>query len=174
MRSELSDIQSDKIGENTRIWQYCVILPDAEIGTNCNICSHVFIENEVKIGNNVTIKSGVQLWDGITIEDDVFLGPNVTFTNELVPRSRIIDRSKFKKTIVKRGASIGANTTILPDIEIGEYALIGAGSLINKNVPNNTLWFGKPATQRGFVTNSGIILDMNKRDKEGILHDLKE
>lgn len=174
MRSELSDIQSDKIGENTRIWQYCVILPDAEIGTNCNICSHVFIENEVKIGNNVTIKSGVQLWDGITIEDDVFLGPNVTFTNELVPRSRIIDRSKFKKTIVKRGASIGANTTVLPDIEIGEYALIGAGSLINKNVPNNTLWFGKPATQRGFVTNSGIILDMNKRDKEGILHDLKE
>ena len=174
MRSELSDIQSNKIGENTRIWQYCVILPDAEIGANCNICSHVFIENEVKIGNNVTIKSGVQLWDGITIEDDVFLGPNVTFTNELVPRSRIIDRSKFKKTIVKRGASIGANTTVLPDIEIGEYALIGAGSLINKNVPNNTLWFGKPATQRGFVTNSGIILDMNKRDKEGILHDLKE
>lgn len=174
MRSKLSDIQSDKIGENTRIWQYCIILPDAEIGANCNICSHVFIENEVKIGNNVTIKSGVQLWDGITIEDDVFLGPNVTFTNELVPRSRIIDKSQFKKTIVKKGASVGANTTVLPGIVIGEYALIGAGSLINKNIPNNTLWFGIPATKRGYVTNSGILLDMDKRDKEGILHDLEE
>lgn len=174
MRSKLSDIQSEKIGENTRIWQYCVILPDAEIGDNCNICSHIFIENEVKIGDNVTIKSGVQLWDGITIEDNVFLGPNVTFTNELVPRSRVIDKSKFKKTIVKRGASIGANTTVLPGIVVGEYALIGAGSLINKNIPNNTLWFGTPAVQRGYVTNSGIVLDMKRRDKEGVIRDLEE
>ena len=174
MRSKLSDIQSTKTGKYTRIWQFCVILPDAEIGDNCNICSHIFIENDVKIGNNVTIKSGVQLWDGITIEDDVFLGPNVTFTNELVPRSRVIDKSNFKKTTVKEGASIGANTTILPGIEIGKYALIGAGSLINKNVPNNTLWFGKPATQRGFVTNSGITLDMSMKDKEGVVHDLEE
>lgn len=174
MRSKLSDIQSKSIGGKTRIWQYCVILEDAEIGDNCNICSHVFIENEVVIGNNVTIKSGVQLWDGITIEDDVFLGPNVTFTNELVPRSRVIDKSKFKKTTVKKGASIGANTTVLPGIIIGEFALIGAGSLINKNVPNNTIWFGKPATQRGFVTNSGITLDMNKRDKGGVIHELEE
>lgn len=174
MRSKLSDIQSQNIGENTRVWQYCVILPGAQIGNNCNICSHVFIENEVIIGNNVTIKSGVQLWDGIIIEDDVFLGPNVTFTNELVPRSRIIDRTKFKKTMVRKGASIGANTTALPDIEIGEYALIGAGSLINKNIPKNTLWFGKPATQRGFVTKSGITLDMNKRDKQGSVRNLEE
>ena len=174
MRSKLSDIQSYKIGENTRIWQFCVILPDAEIGDNCNICSHIFIENEVKIGDNVTIKSGVQLWDGITIEDDVFLGPNVTFTNELIPRSRVVNKSNFKKTIVKKGASIGASTTVLPGIEIGEYALIGAGSLINKNVPNNTLWYGIPATQRGYVTKSGIILDMNKRDKEGIIRILEE
>lgn len=174
MRSKLSDIQSKKIGDNTRIWQFCIILPEAEIGENCNICSHIFIENEVKIGNNVTIKSGVQLWDGITIEDDVFLGPNVTFTNELVPRSRVIDKSNFKKTTVKKGASIGANTTILPGIEIGEYALIGAASLVNKNVPKNTLWFGKPATQRGFVTNSGITLDMKMRDKEGVVRDLEE
>lgn len=174
MRSKLSDIQSKKIGQNTRIWQFCIILPNAEIGANCNICSHVFIENEVKIGNNVTIKSGVQLWDGITIEDDVFLGPNVTFTNERVPRSRIMDKSKFKKITVKRGASIGANTTVLPGVEIGEFALIGAGSLVNKNVPSNTLWFGKPATQRGFVTNSGITLDMKMKDKEGNVRDLKE
>lgn len=174
MRSKFSDIQSGKIGENTRIWQFCVILEDAEIGDNCNICSHIFIENDVKIGNNVTIKSGVQLWDGITIEDDVFLGPNVTFTNELVPRSRVIDKTKFKKTTVRKGASIGANTTVLPGIEIGQYTLVGAGSLVNKNVPNNTLWFGKPATQRGYVTNSGITLDMYKRDKEGVIRDLEE
>jgi acetyltransferase-like isoleucine patch superfamily enzyme len=174
MRSKYSDIQSKNIGVNTRIWQFCVILPEAEIGDNCNICSHIFIENEVKIGNNVTIKSGVQLWDGITIEDDVFLGPNVTFTNELVPRSRVIDKSKFKTTLVKRGASIGANTTVLPGIEIGEFALIGAGSLVNKNIPKNTLWFGKPAIQRGYVTNSGITLDMHMKDKEGVVHNLEE
>jgi len=174
MRSKLSDIQTKNIGKNTRIWQYCVILPDAIIGENCNICSHVFIENEVTIGNNVTVKSGVQLWDGITIEDNVFLGPNVTFTNELVPRSRVIDKSNFKKIIVRKGASIGANTTLLPGVEIGEYALIGAGSLVNRNVPNNTLWYGKPATQRGYVTKSGITLDMDKKDKEGIIHDLEE
>ena len=122
----------------------------------------------------MTIKCGVQLWDGITIEDDVFLGPNVTFTNDLVPRSRIFDKSKFKRTTVKRGASIGASTTVLPGIEIGEYSLIGAGSLINMNIPNNTLWYGTPATHRGFVTNSGLTLDMNKRDKEGMIHDLEE
>ena len=174
MRNKLSDIQTKKIGEGTRIWQFCVILPGAEIGDNCNICSHIFIENDVTIGDNVTIKSGVQLWDGITIEDDVFLGPNVTFTNDLVPRSRVIDKSNFKKTIVKKGASIGANTTVLPGVKIGKYALIGAGSLINKNVPNNTLWYGKPATLRGFVTNSGVLLDMNMRDKKGVLHDLEE
>lgn len=174
IRNKLSDIQTKKIGEGTRIWQFCVILPGAEIGDNCNICSHIFIENDVKIGDNVTIKSGVQLWDGITIEDEVFLGPNVTFTNDLVPRSRVIDKSSFKKTIVKKGASIGANTTVLPGVIIGKYALIGAGSLINKDVPNNTLWYGKPATQRGYITNSGILLDMNMRDKKGVLHDLEE
>ena len=102
------------------------------------------------------------------------MGPNVTFTNELVTRSRVIDKSNFKKTIVKKSASIGANTTVLPGVKIGEYALIGAESLINKNVPNNTLWYGKPATLRGFVTNSGVLLDMNMRDKNGVLHDLEE
>lgn len=174
MKSKLSDIQTNKIGKNTRIWQFCVILPDAEIGDNCNICSHVFIENEVRIGNNVTIKSGVQLWDGITIEDDVFLGPNVTFTNELVPRSRVINKFNFKNTIVRRGASIGANTTVLPGVEIGEYAFIGAGSLINKIIPPNTLWYGSPATQHGYVTNSGIILDVNMREKNGTVRNLEE
>lgn len=174
MKSKYADVQSTKIGENTQIWQFCVILPDAVIGANCNICSHIFIENEVIIGDNVTIKCGVQLWDGITIEDDVFIGPNVTFTNESIPRSQVHDKSKFKPTLIKKGATIGANATILPGIVIGEYALIGAGSLVNKNIPHYTLWYGSPATQKGYVTKSGVILDMNKKNKEGVFHNLEE
>lgn len=174
MISKLADVHTKNIGENTRVWQFCVILEEAVIGDNCNICSHIFIENDVKIGNNVTIKSGVQVWDGIIIQDDVFLGPNVTFTNELVPRSRVVNKCNFKKTLVMKGASIGANTTILPGIVIGEYALIGAGSLISKDIPSYTLWYGVPAFQKGFVTKSGITLDMNKMDKDGVIHDLEE
>ena len=172
MISPLSDVQSTKIGKNTKIWQFCVILPDADIGENCNICAHVLIENKVKIGDNVTIKSGVQLWDGITIENDVFIGPNATFTNEAVPRSKTYDPTKPKNTLIKKGASIGANTTILPGVEIGEFAFIGAGSVVTKNIQRNTLWYGNPAKQKGFITNDGILLDMDKKDKNGIFHEL--
>ncbi|MDO5664828.1 MAG: acyltransferase [Bacteroidia bacterium] len=150
-----ADVQTHNIGKGTTIWQFCVVLPDACIGENCNICSHVFIENQVKIGNNVTIKSGVQIWDGITIEDDVFIGPNVTFTNDLIPHSKQY-REEYDKTIIKKGASIGANSTILPGNTIGENALIGAGSVITKNIESNTVWFGNPATQRG-------VIDENKK-----------
>lgn len=139
-----SDVKTNKIGENSNIWQFCVVFPRAEIGDNCNICAQVLIENEVKIGNNVTIKSGVQVWDGITIEDDVFIGPNVTFTNDLFPRSKNPDW-KLSKTVVKKGASIGANATILAGITIGENAMIGAGSVVTKDVPANTVWYGNPA-----------------------------
>lgn len=142
----LSDVQSKEIGEGTTVWQFCVILKGARIGNNCNINCHVFIENDVVIGDNVTIKPGVQLWDGMTIEDNVFIGPNVTFTNDLKPRSKQYPQS-FLKTIVKKGASIGANATILPGITIGENAMIGAGSVVLKNVPANTLWVGNPAKQ---------------------------
>ncbi len=133
----LSDVQSKNIGENTNIWQFCVILKNAEIGANCNICSHVFIENDVKIGNNVTIKNGVQIWDGIEIEDNVFIGPNVTFCNDRYPKS---GNKNFKpeKIIIKKGASIGANSTILPGVTIGENAMIAAGSIVTKNVEKNT------------------------------------
>lgn len=172
MISKLSDVQTKNIGNNTRVWQFCVILEDAIIGDNCNICSHIFVENDVQIGNNVTIKCGVQIWDGITIEDNVFIGPNVTFTNESIPRSRVLDKSNFKRTLVKKGASIGANATILPGIEIGEYALIGAGSVVTKDVPNHTFWYGVPAVQHGYITKDGIALDLNKRDKNDVLHDL--
>lgn len=129
----LSDVQSKNIGENTNIWQFCVVLPDAKIGNNCNICSHCFIENNVKIGNNVTVKCGVQLWDGVEIEDNVFIGPNVTFCNDKYPKSRNKD-FKLEKVIVKKGASIGANATILPGVTIGENAMIAAGAIVTKDV----------------------------------------
>jgi acetyltransferase-like isoleucine patch superfamily enzyme len=127
------------------------------------------IENDVKIGNNVTIKSGVQIWDGILIEDDVFVGPNVTFTNDLIPRSKVYPKS-FVRTVVKRGASIGANTTIIAGHAVGEYAMIGAGSVVTKNIPANTIWYGNPAKLRGYITNDGVILDINQRDKKGNIH----
>ena len=139
-----SDVKSTKIVENTNIWQFCVVFPQAKIGCNCNICAQVLIENEVEIGNNVTIKSGVQVWDGITIEDDVFIGPNATFTNDLFPRSKNPDW-KLAKTVIKRGASIGANATILAGVTIGENAMIGAGSVVTKDVPANSVWYGNPA-----------------------------
>lgn len=138
----LSDVQSCKIGENTNIWQFCVVLPGAEIGSNCNICSHCFIENDVKIGNNVTIKCGVQIWDGMVIEDNVFIGPNATFCNDKYPKSRN-KNWKLEPVIIKKGASIGANATILPGVTIGENALIGAGALVTKDVPAEAKIVGK-------------------------------
>ena len=140
----LADVQTEKIGESTFVWQFCVILKDAVIGDNCNINCHVFIENDVIIGNNVTIKPGVQIWDGLRIEDNVFIGPNVTFTNDRYPRSKQYPL-EFQQTVVKKGASIGANSTILGGIIIGENSLVGAGSVVTTDVPANELWVGNPA-----------------------------
>lgn len=142
MIHSLADVQSTNIGKDTNIWQFCVVLKDAQIGENCNICSHCFIENEVIIGNNVTVKCGVQLWDGITIEDDVFIGPNVTFCNDKYPKSKN-KNFKLEPIIVKKGASIGANATILPGITIGENALIAAGAIVTKDVGTNKKVIGK-------------------------------
>lgn len=139
-----ADVQTDKIGIGTQVWQYCVLLKGAEIGKNCNINYNVFIENDVKIGDNVTIKPGVQIWDGVMLEDNVFIGPNVTFTNDLMPRSKQYPEV-FLKTIVKKGASIGANATIVAGNTIGENAMIGAGSVVTKDVPANEIWMGNPA-----------------------------
>ena len=144
MIHKLADVQTKHIGKDTNIWQFCVVLPDATIGDNCNICANVFIENDVFVGNNVTIKCGVQLWNGVTLEDNVFVGPNVTFTNDLFPRSKVYPE-KFLKTIIKNGASIGANSTILCGITIGENAMIGAGSVVTKDVPADEVWYGNPA-----------------------------
>ena len=139
----LSDCKAN-IPASTNIWQFCIIFPEAKIGDNCNICANVLIENDVSVGNNVTVKSGVQLWDSITVEDDVFIGPNATFTNDLFPRSKNPDW-KVSKTVIKKGASIGANATILCGITIGEKAMIGAGSVVTKDVPDGELWVGNPA-----------------------------
>lgn len=139
----LSDCQA-QVPESTNVWQFCVILPKAQIGENCNICSHCLVENEAVIGNNCTIKCGVQIWDGITLEDDVFVGANVTFTNDRYPKSHNADWV-LEKTIIKRGASIGAGSTLLCGITIGEGAMIGAGSVVTKDIPAGELWFGNPA-----------------------------
>lgn len=144
MIHSLSDVLSENVGEDTNIWQYCVVLPDAKIGKNCNICSHCFIENDVIIGDNVTIKNGVYLYDGIRIEDGVFIGPNATFCNDKYPRSKQYP-DKFLNTVIKKGASIGANATILPGITIGENAMIAAGAVVTKDVVTNTIVGGNPA-----------------------------
>jgi UDP-2-acetamido-3-amino-2,3-dideoxy-glucuronate N-acetyltransferase len=138
-----SDCRASNVPDSTNIWQYVVVLPDARIGENCNICAHCFIENDVKIGNDVTVKCGVYLWDGIVIEDQVQVGPNVTFTNDKYPRAKT--PFALQKTVIKKRASIGAGSIILGGITIGEGAMIGAGSLVTKDVPDGELWYGSPA-----------------------------
>lgn len=129
----------------------------------------MLIENDVKLGNNVTVKSGVQLWDGVTLEDNVFIGPNVTFTNDKVPRSKMYP-DLFLKTLIKKGASIGANSTIVAGHTIGEYAFVGAGSVVTKDIPANTVWYGNPAVHHGYITNEGVLLDLERKDKNGLKH----
>jgi acetyltransferase-like isoleucine patch superfamily enzyme len=138
-----------KIGNGTKVWAFSHVLENAIIGEDCNICDHVFIENNVKIGNRVTIKCGVQLWDGITLDDDVFIGPNVTFTNDPFPRSKQYP-SAFSTTLVCKGASIGANATILPGLTIHQNAMVGAGSVVTKDIPPNAIVRGNPAQIIGY------------------------
>ncbi len=140
----LADVQNHTIGEDTQVWQFCVILPNALIGKNCNICSHVYIENDVIIGDNVTIKNNVQIWDGMRIEDNVFIGPNATFCNDRYPLSKNTEYN-CEPVIIKEHASIGANATILPGITIGKYAQIAAGSVVTKDVPDFAKAIGNPA-----------------------------
>lgn len=140
----LADVQTGDIGEGTRIWQFCVVLAGAKLGKNCNVCAHVFIENDVVVGDNVTIKCGVQLWDGLRVGDDVFTGPNATFTNDRFPRSRVSPES-FPQTRIMDGASIGANATILPGLTIGHGAMVAAGAVVTRDVPPHALVAGNPA-----------------------------
>ena len=143
-------VESTTIGSNTRIWAFAHVLPGAHIGSDCNICDHVFIENDVRLGDRVTVKCGVQLWDGLEIEDDVFIGPNVTFTNDRFPRSKSY-QTTIPRTRICAGASIGANATILPGITIGRQAMIGAGSVVTSDVPANAIVTGNPARIVGYI-----------------------
>ena len=146
----LSDVQTTDVGEGTSIWQFCVVLPRARIGSDCNVNAQCLIENDVVVGDRVTVKPGVQLWDGLRVEDDVFIGPNVTFTNDKYPRSRR-PPSAFAQTWIRCGASIGANATVLCGVEIGAGAMIGAGSVVTRDVPPGELWVGNPARKHGFA-----------------------
>jgi acetyltransferase-like isoleucine patch superfamily enzyme/dTDP-4-dehydrorhamnose 3,5-epimerase-like enzyme len=142
-----------EIGEGTRVWAFAHVLPGAKIGRDCNLCDGVFVENDVVIGDRVTIKCGVQVWDGIRLEDDVFVGPNATFTNDKFPRSKQYPE-KFLQTIVHKGASIGANATILPGITIGAHAMIGSGAVVTRDVPPYAIVVGNPARIKGYVNTS--------------------
>lgn len=169
----LADVQSSTIGENTRVWQFAIVLEGAEIGKNCNINCHTFIENDVVIGNNVTVKSGVQIWDGTRIGDDVFIGPNVSFTNNPYPRSKMYPEVHIGP-LIETGASIGANATIMGGLKIGAFCLIGAGAVITKDIMPFSVWYGNPAKQKGWVTKDGRTLSMKLEDKEGNKYKIKD
>jgi UDP-2-acetamido-3-amino-2,3-dideoxy-glucuronate N-acetyltransferase len=148
-RHESAIVESPSVGQGTRVWAFVHVLPGAVIGAECNICDHVFIENDVHVGDRVTIKCGVQLWDGVTLEDEVFVGPNATFSNDAFPRSRVHPKS-FARTLVRKGASIGANATILPGLTIGERAMVGAGAVVTHDVPPLAIVAGNPARIVGY------------------------
>lgn len=159
--------ESDKVGAGTRVWAFAHVLPGAVIGRDCNICDHVFIENDVVVGDRVTIKCGVQLWDGLRLEDDVFVGPNVTFTNDRFPRNRQYPE-KFLPTLVEKGASLGANATILPGVKIGAGAMVGAGAVVTRDVPPNATVVGNPARIVGYVGSERAGPALEASNSEGI------
>ena len=166
---ELSCVESASIGRRTRVWAFAHILPGAQIGEDCNICDHVFVENDVQVGDRVTVKSGVQLWDGVRLHNDVFIGPNATFTNDPFPRSRA-HRSEVTETVVERNASIGANATILPGVRIGQNAMIGAGAVVTNDVPANAIVTGNPARIAGYAeSHSSSWSEQQPRSVNGVI-----
>lgn len=162
--------ESGNVGANTRIWAFAHVLKNAAIGDDCNICDYCFIENDVIIGNRVTIKNGISVWDGITIEDDVFLGPNCVLTNDLYPRSKMRDHETVR-TLLKQGATIGANATIICGVTLGRYCMIGAGAVVTKDVPDFALVVGNPARFMHWVARTGEKLEFDidhfATDKKG-------
>lgn len=150
-------VETESIGEGSRIWAFSHVMKDVTVGSGCNIGDHSFVESGVTIGNHVTIKNGVSIWDGVTIEDDVFVGPNVCFTNDTRPRSKVYHATS-ERTVIARGASLGANSTILASLRIGEYALVGAGSVVTRNVKDFELVYGNPIQHKGWVSRDGTSL----------------
>ena len=153
-------VDTKDIGNGTRIWAFVHVLNNVSIGENCNICDHCFLESGVTIGNNVTIKSGIYIWEGVEVQDDVFLGPNVTFTNDIWPRSK--NYKPAEKIIIQKGASIGANFTILGGVTIGEYSMSGIGSVITKDIKPYSLVYGNPAKHAGWIDEKGNKLKQIK------------
>ena len=164
--AEVSD--KARIGAGTRVWHQAQIREDAEIGEKCVISKGVYVDFGVKIGSNVKLQNGANLYHGLTIEDDVFIGPGATFTNDLFPRALIWSDDRVVKTLVKRGASVGANSTIICGTTIGRNAMVGAGSVVTKDVPDHALVFGNPARVRGFVCKCGMKLSEGRKGKEGV------
>lgn len=158
MIHRLSDVKTKDIGKDTKVWQFTVILKNASLGKNCNICSSVFIENDVKIYNNVTVKNGAKIFDGVVIKSDVFVGPNVIFTNDKLPRSKT-PRDNKSITIIEKGVSIGSGAIILPGITIGKYSMIGAGSVVTKDVKPYSLIIGNPGLNVGKVNEKGKVIN---------------
>lgn len=149
-------VETTRVGRGTRIWAFAHVMKDAQIGENCNLCDHVFVESKVRIGNQVTIKNGVALWDGVILEDRVFVGPNAVFTNDKNPRVAYHkEPEEFLSTVVREGASIGANVTVVCGIEIGRHAFIGAGAVVTRNIPDYAVVVGNPARQVGYMCECG-------------------
>ncbi|MDP9235320.1 MAG: N-acetyltransferase [Actinomycetota bacterium] len=156
--------ESDSVGAGTRVWAFAHVMEGAIVGEGCNICDHVFVESGTVIGNRVTVKNNVLLWDGVTVEDDVFLGPNVVFTNDPTPRAAFKKQAHdLSKTLVRRGATIGANATVICGHDVGEHCFVGAGSVVTSHVPAFALVYGNPARRHGWVCVCGLRLNETLR-----------
>jgi len=148
-----------EIGAGTRIWHFCHVMPRAKIGERCNIGQNVLVSSDVTIGKNVKIQNNVSLYTGVIVEDDVFLGPSMVFTNVINPRSHVSRKDEYKTTLVRKGASIGANATIVCGVTLGQYCFVGAGAVVTKDVPDYALVYGAPARLRGWVCQCGEQLN---------------
>ena len=162
MIHRLADCMNENIPESTKIWQFCVVFPKAQIGENCNIGQNVVVSPDVVLGNNVKVQNNVSIYTGVICDDDVFLGPSMVFTNVINPRSAISRKNQYKKTHVGKGATIGANATIVCGHDIGKYAFIGAGSVVTKTVPDYALVVGNPSRQVGWMSEYGQKLHFNE------------